>query len=172
MSTLRQIWRLNYALGTFSRKGFFMIDKIFHILILAMTPVSELRGAIPYGVINGLPLIEVALIAVLGNMLIVPVLLLITEPLFTYLKTFSKLRHWVEKYENRAARKVANYRKYRFLGLVLLVGIPIPTTGVYTGVIASRVLNMNFKTALFANWLGVMMSGTIVTLITAGIIHF
>ncbi len=149
-----------------------MKEQILHILFLAMAPISELRGAIPYGVAHGLPLIEVAFIAMFGNMIIVPFLLLITEPLFTYLKTFSKLRHWVEKYENRAARKVENYRKYRFFGLVLLVGIPIPTTGVYTGVVASRVFNMNFKTALFANWIGVLMSGTIVTLITAGILHF
>ncbi len=149
-----------------------MPDKIIHIIFLAMIPISELRGAIPYGVSHGLPLLEVALVAVLANMLIVPILLLITEPLFTYLKTFSKIRHWVERYENRAARKVANYRKYRFLGLILLVGIPIPTTGVYTGVVASRVLNMSFKAALLANWLGVLMSGTIVTLITAGILHF
>ncbi len=149
-----------------------MKEQIFHILFLAMVPISELRGAIPYGVSHGLPLIEVALIAIFGNMIIVPFLLLITEPLFTYLKTFSKLRHWVEKYENRAARKVENYRKYRFFGLILLVGIPIPTTGVYTGVVASRVLNMNFKTALLANWIGVLMSGTIVTLITAGVLHF
>ncbi len=149
-----------------------MSNIMLHVFILAATPVSELRGAIPYGVAQGLPLIEVTLIAVLGNLIVVPILLLIVEPLFRYLKTFSKLRHWVEKYENRAAGKVANYRKYRFIGLVLLVGIPLPTTGVYTGVVASRVLNMRFRTALLANLLGVLMSATIVALITAGILHF
>lgn len=136
-----------------------------------MLPISELRGAIPYGVAQGSPLIEVALIAVFGNAIIIPILLLITEPLFTYLKSFNRFRHWVERYEQRAAQKVHNYRKFRFWGLVLLVGIPIPTTGVYTGVVASRVLNMSFKTALLANLLGVLMSGTIVTLIAAGVLH-
>ncbi len=148
------------------------MNKVVYIIVLAAAPVSELRGAIPYGVSQGLPLIEVALLAILGNMLVVPILLLIIEPLFTYLKTIKRLRSWVEKYENRAVRKVANYRKYRFWGLVLLVGIPLPTTGVYTGVVAARMLNMRFKTALMANWLGVLMSGTIVTLFTAGILHF
>ncbi len=148
------------------------MNKIIYIIILAATPVSELRGAIPYGVSQGLPLIEVALFAILGNMLVVPVLLLIVEPLFTYLKTFNKLRHWVEKYENRAAQKIAHYRQYRFIGLVLLVGIPLPTTGVYTGVVAARMLNMRFETALVANLLGVLMSGTFVTLFTAGVLHF
>lgn len=148
------------------------MNNILHILFLSMLPISELRGAIPYGLTQGLPLYEVAPLAILGNMVIIPLLLLITEPLFTYLKTFNRFRHWVERYEARAAKKVSNYRKYRFLGLVLLVGIPVPTTGVYTGVVASRVLNMNFKTALLANVLGVLMSGTIVTLIAAGILHF
>ncbi len=149
-----------------------MFDKMIHILVLAATPISELRGAIPYGVAQGLPLIEVALLAILGNMLIVPLLLLVTDPLFTYLKTFNRLRHWVEKYEARAAHKLVNYRKYRFIGLVLLVGIPLPTTGVYTGVVAARVFNMRFRTALLANWIGVLMSGTIVSLLTAGVLHF
>ncbi len=146
-------------------------DKILHTLFLSIMPISELRGAIPYGVSQGMPLMQAAFIAIVGNALIVPFLLLITEPLFTYLKTISKLRHWVEKYENRAARKMHNYRKYRFIGLVLLVGIPIPTTGVYTGVVAARMLNMRFRTALIANLLGVLMSGTIVTLLTAGVLH-
>ncbi len=149
-----------------------LFDKILHTLVLAMLPVSELRGAIPYAVAQGIPLLEAAFIAILGNALIVPLLLLVTEPLFTYLKTFNAFRHWVEKYEDRAARKMQNYRKYRFFGLVLLVGIPIPTTGVYTGVVASRVFNMRFRTALFANLLGVLMSGAIVTLITAGVLRF
>ncbi|MCK8059895.1 MULTISPECIES: small multi-drug export protein [unclassified Fusibacter] len=141
------------------------------VFILSMIPISELRGAIPFGYSLGLPLWEVTVIAIVGNMIIVPVLLLITEPLFKYLKTLNVFRHHVERYEDRAAKKLHSYRKYRFIGLLLLVGIPIPTTGVYTGVVASRVLNMSFKVSLMANVLGVLMSGTIVHFITKGVIH-
>ncbi len=145
---------------------------IIHTFVLAMTPVSELRGAIPYGVAAGLPLWQSAVVAVLGNLLLIPILLLITDPLFNYLKGFKNLRHFVERYENRAAQKMDNYRKYRFLGLILLVGVPIPTTGVYTGVVASRVLGMSYRTAFAANFIGVLLSGTIVTLLTKGVLHF
>ncbi len=144
--------------------------EFFKIFILSMTPVSELRGAIPYGVKLGYSPELSTLISVCGNMLVIPILILIIKPLFSYLKTFKHLKNWVCKYEDRAANKLDHYRKYRFLGLVLLVGIPIPSTGVYTGVVASQVLHMNVKTAVIANIIGVMMSGTIVYLITKGFI--
>ncbi len=136
-----------------------------------MLPISELRGAIPFGVAHGLPLLEASLLSAIGNAIIIPILLAIVDPLFRYLKTFNYLRKFVERYEERAARKMENYRKYRFLGLVLLVGIPIPTTGVYTGVVAACVMGMSYRTALLANFFGVLMSASIVTLLTAGIIH-
>lgn len=144
---------------------------LFKVLILSMTPVSELRGAIPLGVKLGLSPFEATLIAASGNILIIPVLLLIMQPIFRYLKTMKFLRGLIEKYENRAASKVKNYRKYRFMGIVILVGIPIPTTGVYTGVLASQFLNMSPKVAFFANAIGVMISATIVFFLTTGVLH-
>ncbi len=148
-----------------------MSDVIVQTFVLSMLPISELRGAIPYGVRFGLSLWQAGFFALLGNIFVIPILLAVTDPLFKYLKTFKHLRQFVENYEDRAARKMENYRKYRFWGLVLLVGIPIPTTGVYTGVVASRVLGMSYRAAFFANLIGVLMSGLIVTLLTAGVIH-
>lgn len=141
------------------------------VFLLSMTPISELRGSIPLGVKLGLSPFESTLISILGNIMIIPVLLLIMQPIFKYLKSLKFLKGWIEKYENRAARKVKNYRKYRFFGILILVGIPLPTTGVYTGVLASQFLNMRPKAALAANALGVVMSGTIVFLLTTGVLH-
>ncbi len=141
---------------------------LLKVFILSVTPISELRGAIPYGVKLGLSPETATLVAILGNLLLIPVLILIIKPIFAYLKTFKYLKEWVNKYEMRAANKLKNYRKYRFWGLVLLVGIPIPTTGVYTGVVASQVMHMKLRTALVANMIGVLMSGTIVYLMTKG----
>lgn len=141
------------------------------VFLLSMTPISELRGSIPLGVKLGLSPFESTLISILGNIMIIPVLLLIMQPIFKYLKSLKFLKGWIEKYENRAARKVKNYRKYRFFGILILVGIPLPTTGVYTGVLASQFLNMRSKAAFAANALGVVMSGTIVFLLTTGVLH-
>ncbi len=147
------------------------MQDFFKVLLLSMAPVSELRGAIPLGVGLGFSPIEASLISVFGNAIIVPILYFILKPLFKFLKGFKAIRRFVESYENRAAKKLDNYRKYRFFGLVLLVAIPIPTTGVYTGVVASHVMGMRAKTSISANILGVFISGTIVFLITSGFIH-
>ncbi len=142
------------------------------VFVLSMMPISELRGAIPLGVSFGYTPLEATIIAVLGNILIIPILLLFIRPLFLYLKTFKGIKKFVEKYENRAAKKLNHYKSYRFIGLILLVGIPLPTTGVYTGVVASQVLNMSAKDSLLANVLGVLMSGVIMFLVTSGVLHF
>ncbi len=147
------------------------MENIFKVLFLSVAPISELRGAIPYGVSLGFTPLEASLISVFGNAFVVPFLYFILKPLFTFLKSFHSIRTFVEKYENRAASKLNNYRKYRFLGIILLVGIPLPTTGVYTGVVASHVLGMRAKTSITANIIGVLMSGTIVFILTAGAIH-
>ncbi len=147
------------------------MQDFFKVLLLSITPVSELRGAIPYGVALGFSPLEASLIAVLGNAFIVPILYFLLKPFFKFLKSFKAIKGFVEKYENRAASKLDNYRKYRFLGLVLLVGIPLPTTGVYTGVVASHVMGMRAVTSIAANIIGVILSGTIVFLLTSGVIH-
>ncbi len=147
------------------------MEDIFKVLFLSIAPISELRGAIPYGVSLGFTPLEASLVSVFGNSFIVPFLYFLLRPLFDFLKSFHSIRKFVEKYENRAASKLDNYKKYKFLGIILLVGIPLPTTGVYTGVVASHVLGMRAKTSITANIIGVLMSGTIVYFITAGAIH-
>ncbi|MDO4772338.1 MAG: small multi-drug export protein [Bacillota bacterium] len=145
---------------------------IIMVLVLSVAPISELRGAIPYGVSQGIHPLEATLIAVLGNALIVPILYFVLRPVFTFLKGFEPIKDLVHAYERRAESKIKSYEKYRFLGLVLLVGIPLPTTGVYTGVVASHVLGMPAKSSIAANIIGVCISGTIVFLLTSGVLKF
>ncbi len=147
------------------------MNDISKVLILSITPVSELRGAIPYGVKLGFSPIEATIIAILGNALIVPILYYVLKPIFKFLKNFKYIKGYIESYEERAGHKLEAYKKYKFWGLVLLVGIPIPTTGVYTGVVASHVLGLKSKLSITANIIGVLISGTIVFLLTTGIIH-
>ncbi len=141
------------------------------VFFVSMTPVSELRGAIPLGIRLGFSPLESSLISILGNSLIVPILFYLIKPLFNFLKSFKAIRGFIEKYENRAVNKLEHYRKYRYFALILLVGIPLPSTGVYTGVVASLVMGMRARTSISANIIGVIISGTIVFLLSTGIIH-
>jgi len=147
------------------------LHKELMVLVTAMVPISELRGAIPLGISLGITPLNSLLIALVGNLAIVPVLLLIVRPLFTYFKSLRALRNWVNAYEERAAKKMKHYRRYRLIGLFLLVAVPIPTTGVYTGVVAANVLKIDFRNAWLAISAGVVVAGVLVYLLSVNLIH-
>jgi uncharacterized membrane protein len=149
-----------------------MINAYLYTFIMSMTPISELRGAIPLGVSLGLSPALSAVISVFGNALVVPFLLLLIEPMFKRLKTLTKLRNWIERYENRAVEKFHGYEKFRFWGLFLFVAVPLPTTGAYTGCVAAVMLGMGFKSAWASITGGVITSGLIVFLLTSHVVSW
>lgn len=136
------------------------------VLIISMFPIVELRGAIPLGVGLGMSPFKAMMIAILGNSMIVPILLLIINPLFAHFKKLSALRGFFTRYEERAARKIHHYRQYRLLGLFLLVAIPLPMTGAYTGCVAAVITKISFKKATTAIIAGVITAGIVVYTLT------
>lgn len=145
------------------------MKKIFMTLLIAMTPVLELRGSIPAGVAAGLGLSESILISIIGNLIPVPFILIFTRKIFAYLKNKSKfLNKFVVKMEQKAQRKKKNINKYEFFGLVILVAIPFPGTGAWTGAMVAALLNIRLKRAMPAIFLGVLIAAIIVAYITYG----
>ena len=102
-----------------------------------MLPVIELRGAIPYGIALGANPVSVAVAAIAGNMIPIPFLIIYTRKVFAWLRRFPKAGKIVAWLENRAHTKSAAIHKYGFWGLCILVTIPLPGTGAWTGVRAS-----------------------------------
>ena len=137
---------------------------------MAMVPVIELRGAIPYGAgLAGLPIWQAALLAVLGNLLPVPFLIIFTRDIFAWLRKKSpKLNSIVERMEQRADRKKDVVLKYEFWGLMILVAIPLPGTGAWTGALVAAMMDMQLKRAFPAIALGVVVAAFIVTWVTYG----
>lgn len=138
---------------------------------MAMVPVIELRGALPVGVAGGLPVWMATVIAILGNMVPIPFILLLLRRIFAWLRSFPKLGLFIDKLERRAHLKGETVKKYRTLGLIILVAIPLPGTGAWTGALVADVLDIRMKTALPAIFVGVCIAGVIVALMTTGIIH-
>ena len=97
--------------------------------LISAVPVVELRGGIPYGVAQGLPLWLAYLTAVAGNMLPVPFIILFLRRIFDWLRHFEKVRGIVESLERRGHLKSETVVKYQGLGLFILVAIPLPGTG-------------------------------------------
>ncbi len=139
--------------------------KLLITFLISMVPVIELRGAIPYGVAAGLEPWVVCVLAILGNMLPVPFILLFIRKIFAWMCRFDKLRPIVEKLERRAAGKSDKVKKYELLGLFLFVAVPLPGTGAWTGSLIAALMEMRLKRALPAIALGVLTAGVVVTLV-------
>ena len=146
-----------------------MIKPALLTFLMAMVPVIELRGAIPYGVIAGLGVHMAFIIAVIGNIVPVPFLVVFTRKVFEWLRTKSGwLDGLVRKLEAKAEKKKDVVLRYEFWGLVLLVAIPLPGTGAWTGALVAAMMDMRLKRAMPAICLGVVIAGVIVTSLTYG----
>ena len=146
-----------------------LFHSILMTFLISMVPVLELRGAIPIGVAGGLPPLAAMLIAILGNLAPVPFLLVFTRRVFNWLKTKGRIRLLVERLERRAAKKSRLVLNYAWLGLCILVAIPLPGTGAWTGALVAAMMDMRLKKAFPAIFLGVLIAGAIVTCVTYGV---
>lgn len=138
------------------------------VFLLAMVPVIELRGAIPLGAGYGLPLLETYLLAVVGNILPVPIILLFVKKVFDWLRKYEKPRRLVEKFEASFVKKAQKMKNVTFWGLMIFVAIPLPGTGAWTGAGIAALLEVRFRDAFLAVSLGVLLAGAVVTAIAYG----
>ena len=138
-----------------------------------MTPIGELRLSIPTGIGSDLPWLSVLLISILGNL--VPAIVLVylfpfLEPL-RYKKGFF-LWVWFDKILTNIESRKKIVEKYGWIGLILLVAIPFPGTGAYTGSFVSYLMRMNKLKSLFFIFIGICIAGFIMTLVSLGLFHF
>jgi uncharacterized membrane protein len=137
------------------------------VIIIAALPVVELRGAIPVA-INILDLSWVAAfsLALLGNMLPVPFILRLLNWLACNLGRhpfFKRLFNWIFTRTRARSGVIAKYQK---MGLALFVAVPLPLTGAWTGAIAAVLLGLPFRDSMVYIFLGVVMAGIIVTILS------
>lgn len=150
-----------------------LLRHLLYVFGLAMVPVFELRGAIPVGVAAGLPFWIVFITAILGNLLPVPFLILFTRRVFEWLRKKSAfLERLVSRLEMKAAAKEDLLKKYELLGLCILVAIPLPGTGAWTGSLVAAVFDIRLKHAFPAIALGVLIAAVIVSVVTYGVTIF
>lgn len=135
------------------------------VFFVSMVPVIELRGAIPYGVGFGLPLWLTYIIAIVGNMLPVPLIYFFArrvlewgrgKPVIGKFFTFC-----LEKGEKGGRKLQEKAGRGLFWALLIFVGIPLPGTGAWTGTLAASLLNMGFRKSVLACMGGVLLAGCI-----------
>lgn len=148
---------IDWMMHTFSN---LMPSELF-VFLISMLPILELRGGLIAAALLDLPIVKAALICFVGNVLPIPFILLLTRPIFAWLKRTIVFRPIVEKLEKRAMGKSDQIRTYEFWGLLIFVGIPLPGTGAWTGAMIAAMLNISIKRAMPPITLGVCMAGAI-----------
>lgn len=137
--------------------------------LVSMIPVVELRGGIPFGVARGLGIWTAYLAAVIGNMLPVPFILVYIRRILRWMRQrLPRLNSLVDKVERKAHLKGRKVTKYKYLGLAILVAIPLPGTGAWTGALAAAFLDMPLRKAIPSILAGVLIAGVLISALTFG----
>lgn len=143
---------------------------MFKTLFTAMLPILEIRGAIPVGVAAGLSPWTAFVVGLVGNMIPIPFLILLTRHILEWMKKHNILVRFSSWLEEKGREKAKQVQTYSFWGLFILVAIPLPGTGAWTGALVASLLDMRLKRALPAITMGVAVAGLIVLVLTYGVI--
>ena len=134
------------------------------VLIIAALPVLELRGALPVAIhLFHFPWYYALLLAIVGNLLPVPFILLFldaTSRLLGKIGFFNRMLRWLFE---RTRRRGIVVERYERIGLALFVAIPFPATGAWTGSLAAVLFGLKFKHAFLSISIGIFIAGIIVT---------
>ncbi|OYD07702.1 COG2426 family protein [Paludifilum halophilum] len=135
--------------------------KELQVLILAGLPFIELRGAIPYATLVGLPYYQGLIIGIIGNLIPIIPLLYFFEPLMGWVyKKSPRYRKFFQGIQKRAVKNGNSIRKYGApLGLFLFVAVPVPGTGAYTACFAAAFFRVPFWVSAVSIAVGTLGSG-------------
>ena len=148
------------------------VGQAISTFFLSMVPVIELRGGLPYGITLGLDYPIALAMAVLGNMVPVPFIIVFIRKIFAWLRKISPLcERIVSGLERKAHLKGKTVQKYSALGLYILVAIPLPGTGAWTGALVAALLDLRLKRALPSIFFGVCTAAAIMTVLTFGVLQ-
>ncbi len=153
-----------------------MFIKYLLVFFISMVPLIELRGAVPYAVAAGLPLVPSFIIAVIGNMLPVPFIFFLARKILDWgsrykwpkvLSFVGKFMKWCLKKGEKGGKKLTEKAgRSTYVALLLFVGIPLPGTGAWTGTLAASILNLDFKKSSIACMCGVILAGLIMGILS------
>lgn len=146
-----------------------LVIKYLIVFVISMVPIVELRGAIPIAESLGLNIFLYYPIAIIGNMLPVPIIYLFARKVLEWgknKKIIGKFFTWCLEKGDKGGKKLRDSAGNSgiFWALLIFVGIPLPGTGAWTGTLAASFLNIDLKTSIFAVTLGVLLAGVIMSL--------
>lgn len=134
------------------------------VFFISAVPLIEQRGAIPYGIwIKDLTPASVFLVSLLGSLLPVPFILLLFNVIFAWMKKYRAFDWFTNFLDNKIRKNVGKIEKYKEIGLIAFVAIPLPTTGLWTGSAVAAFLGLDFKKSFLCTAIGGMISAFLIT---------
>ena len=146
-----------------------MIQNCLIAFIISMVPLIEIRGAIPYALISGVPAYIAYPVCILGNMLPVPIIFFFSRKVLEWgkdKKVIGKFFTFCLEKGHKGGQKLKAGKMGVYIALLLFVGIPLPGTGAWTGTLAASILDMDFKKSSASVMAGVVLAGTIIGLLS------
>ncbi len=144
--------------------------KILSTFLVAMVPFIELRGAIPLAAVHGLDLAVAFPVAVLGNLVPVPFIIMFIQKIFLFIRRhFPKLNRLVDRLEEKGRSKRETVEKGVFWGLFVFVAVPLPGTGAWTGALIAAMLDIKVRKAFPSIAFGVVTAGVIMAVLSYAI---
>ena len=160
----------NFMVGLFGGVAGSLMGKYLVIFILSMIPILELRGGLIAASLLNLPMWQSFLVCFIGNIIPIPFILWLINPIFRHMREWKHLGKIVLWCEKKAESKKEKIENLKYLGLFLFVGIPLPGTGAWTGCLIAALLNMDKKKSFLAALLGVVLAGIIMLVFSYGIL--
>jgi len=140
-----------------------MIKELIQILILAMMPISECRGSIPLAILGfGFDPILAYIVSIIGNIIPIPFIYIGLDLIKKYLVRFDFFNNLAQNAENKIQKITTKYKK---LGIFVFVAIPLPYTGIWTATLGSYLIGLKLRDVFIYEFLGVIVSGIIVTIL-------
>lgn len=147
------------------------MEKYLHIFLISMVPFIELRGAMIYAALVGMPFLPSLICCIIGNLLPVPFLIKFSKQVLIYLSKFKKIGWIFQKIIDRGNEKAVKIGKLELFGLFTFVALPIPGTGAWMASLISALLQLRIKHAFLAIGIGVSVCGIIMGILSFGILN-
>lgn len=146
------------------------VGEVVFTMLVSMLPVVELRGGIPFGTALGLPAGAALCASIVGNLIPVPFIIVYIRRIFQWMRRrLPRLNRLVDRLEKKAHLKGQKVTRYKYLGLLLFVAIPLPGTGAWTGALAAAFLDMPLRKALPSIFAGILLAGVAISVLTFGV---
>jgi uncharacterized membrane protein len=146
------------------------ISREMVIFIISMIPILELRGGLIAASLLQVPITAAVPICIIGNVIPVPFILLFIRQIFKWFRNVPLIGGIIRRLEKRAMSKSDSIKQYEFWGLVFFVGVPLPGTGAWTGSLIAALLEVDFKKAILAVLLGIVIATVIMSIVSYGLL--